>query len=119
MPVSKIITNFKLDNSSEFINDFHEVIKKTLKVPDNERFIILNQMETGFYAPANTSGKYILFEISLFTGRTIEIKRDLYKQLLQLAQKYDVKGTNSRITLYEVERENWSLTDGLPASDKL
>jgi hypothetical protein len=118
MPVSKITTNFKLDNTSKFINDFHELIKNTLKVPDHERFIILNQMETGFYPPTNTTGRYILFEISLFIGRTIEIKRALYKQLFQFAQKYDVEVTNIRVTLYEIERENWSLTDGLPASEK-
>jgi len=118
MPVTKITTNFKLDNETEFTDDFHGLMKNTFKIPDHERFIILNQMERGFFQPLNNPGKYILFEISLFIGRNIEIKRDLYKQVLKFAEKYDVNGANIRIILYEIQKENWSLTEGLPASDK-
>ena len=117
MPLSKIYTNFLITDESVFIEAFHSKMQEVLKIPEYDRLVTLDQKEKGFYQPTNTTGKYILFEISLFSGRTIEAKRELYKSLIDLAIQHDVDPNNVRIVLNEVEMENWGIRGGQAASD--
>ena len=88
-----------------------------LKIPDNDRLIILDQKTKGFYQPTNYSGKYIVFEIDMFLGRTIETKRKLYKELIALARSVAGESCRANVILKDVEKENWGVERGLPASD--
>lgn len=117
MPTNRITTNFLLEDEEAFINDYHQTIIDVLKIPDYDRLIVLEQKENGFYQPTNTDGNYIIFEISLFPGRSLEIKRELYKQLIVLSEKQNTPKSNVRITLHEIERENWGLRGGQAACD--
>jgi phenylpyruvate tautomerase PptA (4-oxalocrotonate tautomerase family) len=118
MPLSRVTTNFSLGKeASRFVDDFHDVMRETLKLPEHDRMVILNQMDTGFYLPTNTDGKYILFELTLFEGRKVMTKRHLYQRLAELASSYGVDRFNTRIVLYEVGRENWGIRGGQAASE--
>jgi len=88
-----------------------------LKIPDHDRFVLVDQRTQGFYQPTNTSGKYIVFEIDMFSGRTIETKRKLYKDLVVLANSVGVVSANVTIILQDVDKENWGIRGGQPASE--
>ena len=117
MPSSKITTNFTLENESDFIDGFHKILLNVLQIPEYDRLVILDQKNTGFYQPTNTSGRYILYEIDMFPGRKIETKRILYKELVSLSTQCDVEASNVRIILKEIEKENWGIRGGQPASE--
>ncbi len=117
MPFSRITTNFYFENESVFIESFHKIMIDVLKIPDNDRLLVLDQKTNGFYQPTDYSGKYIVFEISLFSGRTIETKRKLFNTLIELANSCSDEGCRANVILNEVEKENWGVERGQPASE--
>lgn len=117
MPFSRITTNFYLENESDFIDEFHKIMMKVLKIPENDRQIVLDQKTKGFYQPANSSGRYIIIEIKMFSGRTLETKKKLYKELFTLAHSVDVSSSNLNVILQDIEKENWGIRGGQPASE--
>jgi len=117
MPFSRITTNFIIENESEFIDGFQNAMIEVLNIPENDRQIVLDQKTKGFYQPPDSSGKYIIIEIRMFSGRTIETKRKLYKSLFSLANSIGVENSNMNIILEDVEKENWGLRGGKPASE--
>ena len=117
MPFSRITTNFILDKESSFIDEFHNKMMSVLKIPEHDRQIVLDQKTQGFYQPTNSSGKYILFEIKMFSGRTLETKKNLYKELFALANSVGVEGSNVNVILQDIEKVNWGIRGGLPASE--
>ena len=117
MPFSRITTNFDINNALEFINEFQNIMVDILKIPENDRLVSLDMKKIGFYVPNSTSKKYILFEIHLFSGRTFETKKKLYKELFDLVKKYGVEGLNANVIIRDVDKENWGIRDGQPASE--
>ena len=117
MPFSRITTNFALENESLFIDDFHNKLMSVLKIPEHDRQIVLDQKTEGFYQPTNSSGKYLIFEIKMFAGRTLETKKQLYKELFALAKAVGVDGPNVNVILEDIEKHNWGIRGGQPASE--
>ena len=117
MPFSRITTNFNLANESSFIDEFHKKMMRVLKIPEHDRQIVLDQKTNGFYQPTNSSGKYVVFEIKLFSGRTLETKKKLYKELFALAISNGVEASNINVILEDIEKYNWGIRGGQPASE--
>ena len=117
MPFSRITTNFIVEDDSAFIKMFHNTMIRVLKIPEHDRQIILDQKTEGFYQPTNSSGKYILFEIKMFKGRSLETKKKLYRELFALAGSAGVDGSNVNVIIEDIEKHNWGIRGGLPASE--
>jgi phenylpyruvate tautomerase PptA (4-oxalocrotonate tautomerase family) len=117
MPFSRITTNFHLEYESDFIDTYHQTMIDVLKIPEHDRQIVLDQKTGGFYQPTNSSGRYIIIEIKLFSGRTLETKKKLYKKLFALANSVEVSGANLNIIIQDIEKENWGIRGGQPASE--
>ena len=117
MPFSRITTNFILEDESVFIDEFHNKMMSVLKIPEHDRQVVLDQKTKGFYQPTNSSGKYVLFEIKMFSGRTLETKKKLYKKLFALANSVGVEGSNVNVILEDIEKHNWGIRGGQPASE--
>lgn len=117
MPFSRITTNFIIENESEFIDKFHNTMMSVLKIPEHDRQIVLDQKTKGFYQPTNTSGNYLIFEIKMFSGRTLETKKKLYNELFSLADSFGVEGSNVNVILEDIEKHNWGIRGGQPASE--
>ncbi len=117
MPFSRITTSFSLEDESAFIDEFHKKMMAVLKIPEYDRLVAVDQKTAGFYLPPNSSGKYILFEIDMFSGRTLETKKKLYKELFALANSVGVKGSDVNVILKDIEKENWGIRGGQPASE--
>lgn len=117
MPFSRITTNFCFENESLFIDEFHKKMVDVLKIPDYDRLVVLDQKTKGFYQPPDSIGKYMLFEIDMFSGRTMETKKKLYKELFALAHSVGVETSNVNVILKDIEKENWGIRGGQPASE--
>lgn len=117
MPVTRLTTNFELENPERFIGDFHEILKEICNIPKHDRLIILDQNIKGFYQPTDTEGKYFLVEIFLFPGREIEVKRRLYQTIVEFAEKFGVAKNNVRIVLNDIPKENWGIRGGIAGCD--
>ena len=56
----------------------------------------------------------MIIEITLNAGRTLEIKRALYADIVKrLGEAVDVRPDDVLINLVEVTKENWSFGNGL------
>ncbi len=117
MPFSRITTNFLLEDEKEFIDSFQEVMMNVLKIPEDDRQIVLEQKTKGFYQPTNSSGKYIIIEIKMFAGRSLNAKKKLFKELFALANSLGVVDSNMNVILEDIEKENWGIRGGQPASE--
>ncbi len=117
MPFTRITTNFILEDESSFIDEFHNRMMSVLKIPEHDRQVVLDQKTKGFYQPTNSSGKYVIFEIKMFSGRTLDTKKKLYKELFDLANSVGVEGSNVNVILEDIEKQNWGIRGGQAASE--
>jgi phenylpyruvate tautomerase PptA (4-oxalocrotonate tautomerase family) len=62
----------------------------------------------------STSYNVVFIQITLNAGRTIEMKRALYKRLVELlAAEPGIRPEDVVINLVEVGKENWSFGNGI------
>jgi len=98
-----------------------EAVQKALitgiLIPENDRCIRLAEYDAdAMIAPPHVGPRYMVIEISLFTGRSIEAKRRLYAALVAELSPFGLAPNDIKVILHEVPRENWGLT-GKPASE--
>jgi phenylpyruvate tautomerase PptA (4-oxalocrotonate tautomerase family) len=101
-------------------NAIHDALVAQANVPADDRFQIVHELEPHAliahptYGGVNRSDDLIIVEITLNTGRTVEIKKALYADIVaRLGQALDVRPDNVLIALTEVTKENWSFGNGL------
>jgi|SRR5208337_367693 len=98
------------------INLVSDVLVEILGLPNDDRNIRLME-----YAKDNfiMKGPYeILIEITLFKGRTKEIKKTLYKKIVEeLQSKLKITKDSIFIVLNEQPLENWGIRGGISAED--
>lgn len=117
VPATRIYTNFIIDDKNAFVDKFHAIMLKILKIPDYDRLVIIDEKSETFFQPTNTDGNYILFEIALFSGRSADTKRKLYAELIKFCVEEDIQKSNVRIILNETDKINWGIRGGIAASD--
>jgi phenylpyruvate tautomerase PptA (4-oxalocrotonate tautomerase family) len=88
-------------------------------VPANDRFQVITEHEPGgliydtSYLGIQRSDAIIVIQITLNEGRSLEVKRKLYKTIAeQLHAKLKVRREDVFINLVEVKKENWSFGNG-------
>ena len=98
----------------------HEALVAQANVPADDRFQILQQLDDDAliahpsYAGVNRSADLIIVEITLNQGRTLEIKKALYGDIVaRLGSALAVRPDDVLISLVEVTKENWSFGNGL------
>ncbi len=118
MPLVKI--EIAKGNHPEYLKSLIDVtmtcVQEALHLPSDDRNIRLNEFdkELFFTKPPYT----IIIEITLFAGRTVETKRDLYKMIVErLHHKLAINKHEVFIVLNEQPKENWGIRGGIPACD--
>lgn len=122
MPLVRI--TLRKGKSPEFLRDasnaVHEALVATANVPVDDRFHIIDEVSHEkliahpTYAGCDRSEGLMVIEITLNAGRTVEIKRALYKDIVdRLQRELDVRPDDVLINLVEVTKENWSFGKGL------
>jgi phenylpyruvate tautomerase PptA (4-oxalocrotonate tautomerase family) len=93
-----------------------DAMVETLQLPHNDRNIRILEYDQGMF---QMKPPYeILIEISMFSGRTKETKRRLYKNIVSTLDSNGIIGKEKvLITIHEQPLENWGVKGGIPADD--
>jgi phenylpyruvate tautomerase PptA (4-oxalocrotonate tautomerase family) len=98
----------------------HEALAGTANVPPQDRFQILNVVDAEqlvadpTYAACERSADQVIIEITLNAGRTLEVKKALYADIVRrLGEALDVRPDDVLISLVEVTKESWSFGKGI------
>lgn len=97
----------------------HRAMVETINVPPLDRFqIITEHSKPQFiydpeYLNIRRSDCLIIIQITLNQGRTLEMKKALFKRIAELLhQELNVRKEDVLVSLVEVPKENWSFGDG-------
>ena len=86
-------------------------------IPETDRCVRLVEFDAdAMLVPPHVGERYVVIEISLFAGRSIEAKRRLYAALVAELAPFGLAAHDVKVILHEVPRENWGLS-GKPGSE--
>jgi 4-oxalocrotonate tautomerase len=121
MPLVKL--HLRKGKSPEYIRSVadavHEALVSQANVPRDDRFQIVHELADEAliahpsYGGVNRSKDLIIVEITFNAGRTVEIKKNLYADIVRrLRDAADVRPDDVMVLLVEVSKENWSFGGG-------
>ena len=98
----------------------HRAMVETINVPAADRFQVITEHDAPglVYDPTylgitRTDG-IVIIQITLNAGRTVELKKALYKRIAELLEKeLGIRPSDVFVNLVEVPKENWSFGDGV------
>ena len=106
------------DEETQIIAAVHAALMEGLKTPEWDRTIRLITHEPHRFAvPPGCGDRYTLVDIDLFTGRSLEAKRELYKALVRNLGTLGIPPDHIKVLLRESSVENWGIRGGVPASE--
>ena len=80
-----------------------------------QRFISLELSE--FIYPGDRTEKYIIIEILMFEGRSIEAKKSLIRGIYSnIGKQAGITPQDIEITIFETPKENWGIR-GIPGDE--
>ena len=96
----------------------HECVVETLGLPRDKRAHRFFGLEPeDFYRPATASERYIILEINMIEGRSVETKKNLIRALYRrTADDLGVLPTDLEIQIIESPKANWGFR-GLPGDE--
>ncbi len=120
MPLAKI--EVRKSRPEEEIADVIEAVyqaqREALKVPEGDRQIrYFEHKPEHFAVPPGKTENYTLVEITLFPGRSLEAKRNLYKSIVRRFGDLGIDSADIFIVLNEPPLDNWGIKGGSPASE--
>ena len=96
----------------------HDALVATFKIAEHDRTQRLIEHDDGhFEIPPGHSDHYLVVEIDVFPGRSLETKRALYADIVARLEPIGIPPNDVLIVLRELPRENWGLRGGKAASD--
>jgi phenylpyruvate tautomerase PptA (4-oxalocrotonate tautomerase family) len=119
MPSTRISTGqWARGKERELIEVVQNALLEGLKVPDWDRDIVLHLFDDEHrIVPSGRSERSTRIEIILYSGRTLETKRALYRSMVDNLARFGVPKTDVKIILLEMPRENWGIRGGIPGSE--
>ncbi len=89
-----------------------------LKTPEWDRTIRLFVHEPHRFAiPPGKDERYTLVTVDLFSGRSLDAKKALYRALVKNLGACGIPADHVKILLRESPPENWGIRGGVPASE--
>ena len=108
-----------LDPIKKTLSDtIHSCVVDALQFPQDKRaHRFFPMVAEDFYFPASASPRYIIIEISMFEGRTVEARKNLIRLLFtRIGERCDRKPNEIEVTITETPRHNWGFR-GLPGDE--
>lgn len=121
MPLVKI--EIREGKSKEYkkalLDGVHQALVQSIKIPDHDRKQRLYELDAeNFEAPLSKTSDITIIEITMFKGRSIEAKKQLYETIVNnLDKNPGIRGDDITIVLHEPPLENWGIRGGKPASE--
>ena len=120
MPLVKIeiVKGHSFEYRMAILDNVHQALVESIKIPDSDRNQRILEIEKENFDFPEKSDQATLIEISLFEGRSLDAKRDLYKNIVQkLSENPGINSQDVMIVLYESSKDNWGIKGGKPASE--
>ena len=121
MPLVRIeILEEKTDEHKQAILDgVHHALVEALGIPDSDRFQRLFELpKRNFEHPPDRTDNVTIIEITMFKGRKLDTKKELYVKIVEnLENNPGINGNDIMIILLEPPLENWGVRGGKPASE--
>ncbi len=94
----------------EISDAIHAAVVESLAMPLEKRFHRFFALERDeFFFPADRSDNYLILEISLFEGRSVETKKQLIRALFDHLNGAGFAPHDVEITLFETPRASWGI----------
>lgn len=97
----------------------HRALVETISIPAQDRFHIVTEhgpadfIYDPNYLNISRTADLVIIQIALSSGRSIEIKKALYKRMADLLhQEAGIRKEDVFVNLVEVSKENWSFGNG-------
>ncbi|MBD2297331.1 tautomerase family protein [Nostoc sp. FACHB-87] len=96
---------------SDLSHIIHTALIEIIKVTPEKKFQRFFPLEAeNFYYPQDRSDNYLVIEIIMFEGRSIETKKQLLHQLMENIHKtFDISLNDIEITIFETAKSNWGI----------
>jgi phenylpyruvate tautomerase PptA (4-oxalocrotonate tautomerase family) len=120
MPLARIEVrkNRPAEEAAAIMEAVYQAQREALKVPEGDRQIRYVEHKPAYFSvPPGKTENYTLVEITLFPGRSLEAKRNLYKSIVKRFGALGIAPSDIFIVLYEPPLDNWGLRGGIPASE--
>jgi phenylpyruvate tautomerase PptA (4-oxalocrotonate tautomerase family) len=120
MPQTKIFghAGFLQQHRQTVSDSIHACMVEALSYPVEKRFQRFFFLDTeNFIYPDDRSYQYLIIEISLFAGRSVEAKKNLIRLIYQkLNESLGIAVDDIEIILYEVAQHDWGVR-GVPGDE--
>jgi phenylpyruvate tautomerase PptA (4-oxalocrotonate tautomerase family) len=122
MPFVKIyLRKGKSDDYLRLVSEaIHEALVSEASVPPDDKFHVIHQLDAGemfanpSYGGVTRSGDLVVIEITLNLGRSLEVKKEVYRRITRNLQRaVDLRSDDVIVSMVEVAKENWSFGKGL------
>lgn len=120
MPLVKIEArkSWSVSQRKEIIEAVHSALCDALKILEDDRNVRFQAYTPeDFEVPPGKSENYLLIEVTLFSGRSLQAKKALYQAIVNNFGQLGIAATDVFIVLHEVPLENWGIRGGIPASE--
>jgi phenylpyruvate tautomerase PptA (4-oxalocrotonate tautomerase family) len=119
MPSTTVITGeWARGREMELIEAVQSAFVTAIKTPEWDRDIVVALYDDHRRIfPQGKSERFTRIEITLFTGRSMEAKRNLYRSIVDNLAVLGISKNEIKIVLIEVPPHNWGIQGGLPASE--
>ena len=120
MPLAKIEVrkHWSEEQAQQIIEAVYLAQREALKVPEDDRQIHYTEYRPEhFHAPPGKTANYTVVEISIFAGRSLEAKRNLYQAIVRNLGVVGIEPFDILIVLHEIPLDNWGVRGGVPASE--
>jgi hypothetical protein len=102
----------------DFIEAIKDGIVTALKTPEDDKILrLIEHAPESFSIPRWAGERFTHIEITMFVGRTIVVKRALYRALVENLEPFGVPKDDVKIILIEVDPSNVGMRGGRAASD--
>lgn len=96
----------------------HSCFTDILNYPPDKRFHRFFSMDkSDFIFPSSKSKSYLIIEINMFEGRSIDVKKNLIRLLIKrIHEKCRISPNDIEITILETPKYNWGVR-GVPGDE--
>ena len=121
MPLVKIniLKGRSKSEKQALLDAVHTALVEAFKIPDWDRDQRIFEFENGdFEIPNKRTDYFTLIEIIIYPGRSLNVKRELYRSINDRLRAIGYKNPNDIvIVLLERPLEDWGIRGGIPASE--
>ncbi|MBC1224245.1 tautomerase family protein [Nostoc sp. UCD121] len=103
---------------AELSNVIHTSLIEVLQLTPEKRFHRFFPLDkSDFCYPSDRTNNYLVIEISMFEGRSVETKKELLRLLIKnINEKFNIPIYDIEITIFETPKSNWGIR-GLPGDE--